>query len=421
MAVQILTNNYILSLKIVSCILAASFTVSLFLLSLKWSGNQKAALVPACFTLFSPHLTYFAAQYPKNLLGVVLFLWLLYTIDSKIKFLPLILLVVNFFGHRVTAVLSFLSLVVYYIFRKLPRSAVFIMILFLLFFLVGGFLLPGILNLFDAERLHGIFASHPQFAPFSFIRTFSTDLISTYWLIEIIIACIVFAGGVVYIGVQIARKQVDHRMITLSATLLLLIFPFFQWSIEGPSFRFLLIFILLCPVLTIFYIRRLGNSYVICTLCVLPFSIGILSYKSYRPEKHDPSYGVYNAVAKEITSKINPANCELIIAHKSLAEYIVYSTKIDAMSWLPEYDLAPEKLWRVAAEVKDIQFSFYLSAEDLTFIYRLTPSYCFIREDVWQKFLKNIKKDHDAELLDELTSWKNPDKVRPYFMLKNKK
>lgn len=422
MLVQVVTNNYILSLKILSCVLAGSFSMSVFLLSLKWSDNIRAAMVLACFTLFSPHLTYFAAQYPKNLFGVILFLWLLYFADSKIKFLPLLLLVLNFFGHRITAVLSFLSLLAHYIFVRLPRYSMVIVIVFSFLFLIAGFLIPGILNLFDLERFRGIFtASYPHFAPYSFVKTFGTELISVYWLAEIVSICIVFVVAIVFAGAQITRKKSDHRMTTLLIILLLLIFPFFEWSLEGAAFRLLFVFILVCPLLTLFLIKDLRNSYVTGVLCVGFFLSGLVSYKSYRPAKHDPPYGVYNVAARQIASTVDNSTCELIIAHKSLAEYMVYATGIDAMSWIPEYEIETEKLWRIAADVKDIQFSFYLEAKDLDLIYRLTPSYCFIREDVWRKFIGNVEKDHNTTLLEELRGWRNPDKLRPYFMLKNRK
>jgi len=417
---QIITNDYILSLKIVSCILAGAFSVSLFLLSLKWSKNLKTAVVLGCFTIFSPHLTYFTAQYLKNLLGVVLFLWLLYSIDSKVKFLSLILLVINFFGHRVTALLSFIALLVNYLFLRLSRYSAVIVTLFLFMFLLVGPLLPGILNTFDIERFQGVFASYPQFAPYSFIKTFGVELISIHWFIEIIVVCAIFAVALVYAGLQIIRRKIDHRLTLLLIILLLLIFPFFKWSLDGPGIRLLFIFILLCPLLIIILIKDLRNGHATTIICLVLLLSGFFSCKSYQPTKHDPPYGVYDVIAQEIASRPNKSAYELIIAHKSLAEYIVYATGIDAMSWLPEYAVDTEKLWRVVADVRDIQYSFYLDTEDLSKIHRLTPSYCLVREDVWKKFIMNVKNDQNNELLDELNTWKNPNKIRPYFMLKNK-
>jgi hypothetical protein len=419
--IQLVTHDYVLSFKILTCLLAATFSLVLFLLSRKWSENEKASLVLGTFSLFSPHLTYFSAQYPKNLLGVILFLALLYSLESRMKFMSFVLLVLNFFGHRVTAVLSFLVLLIHYSFGKLPRRMLVICGLLLLMMFTGvGLLVPGVLNVFDIERLQGIFSASPQFAPMSFIRTFGLELISIPWLIEIVMACALFIFSTFYMVNQIRRHKIDRRLVIVLIVLLVLICPFFNWSLEGPAFRFVLMFILLCPVLGIFFISQLRNNYIILISCGTFCSLG-LSNKTYNPEKHDPPYAVYHKVNTQILSMHDTASLELIVGHKSMAEFIVYETGIDAMSWLPEYSVDKEKLWRVAADVKDVQFRYYLSSPDLMFVKRLTPSYCFVREDVWQKLITLVKADNNIDLINDLNTWRNPDKVRPFFMMKNKR
>jgi hypothetical protein len=419
--IQLIFDDYVLSFKVLGSLLAGIFSVSLFLLAKKWSGNERGAIIVGSLTLFSPHLTYFAAQYPKNLLGVILFLWLLHSLDSRSKFLAFILLIINFFGHRVTVVLSFITLLMHYVIGKFVRHTVFITMLFLIFFCVVGFLLPGILNLFDVDRLNGMFGSTPHFAPLSFVNTLGAESISAMWLAEIVTICVIFFISLIYAIILIRTKQTDNRLILLLMVLLLLIFPFFKWSVEGPAFRFALLFILLCPVLTIFFVGKLANGYLISGLCGFFVLLGFISYKSYRPLKHDPPYHVYNNMSTRVSSMNDTTSIELIIAHKSLAEYIVYATGVDAMSWIPEYEIDEGKLWRVAADVKDVQFRYYLSTDDLKFISRLSPSYAFVREDVWVKFIGKVKADGNDELLVELSTWRNPDKMRPDFLLKNKR
>lgn len=408
MVIQLFTDNYELSYKILAGILAGTFTMSMFLLALKWSNDCKTALIPGCLSLFSPHLTYFAAQYPKNLLGVIFFIWLLYSADSKNRIYPILLLILNFFGHRVTAVLGFLYLLTNTFLKKATKLSPYVLILVIVLLVGAGFFLPGILNLFDVERFQGVLSARPQFAPYSFVRTFGFELISPLWLAEIIVCCIVFIAAAVF------------RPTALILILSLLIFPFLEWTIQGPAFRFFLIFILLCPILLTFLFRSFGRKYVRESICVV-FVVGsFFSYTSYDPARHDPPYKLYSIIGREILAKVPADSFELIIAHKSLAEYIVYSTDIDAMSWIPEYKVEENSLWRIAEGVRDIQFSFYLDPEDRAFVHRLTPSYSLVREDRWEKFMMRVKEDGNEELLEELTNWKNPDKVRPYFMLRNK-
>lgn len=416
MFVQLFTDDYVLSFKILAAVLAGAFTMSLLLLTIKWSKDIRIGIVVASVSLFSPHLTYFAAQYPKNLLGVICFLWLLYVVESKNRLLPVLLLALNFFGHRATAVLGFLFLLIGLSLQRIKGLIPYVLILFTALFVAGGFFLPGILNLFDTERFEGMFSVHPQFAPYSFVESFGTELVSGWWLAEIVMGCVVFFMAVV----SLIQKNHNTWLISLVLVLSLLIFPFFEWSTDGPAFRFFMIFILLCPLLLIFMLRSVQTRYVLESVTLLLIIFSLFSYKSYDPSKHDPPYDLYDVVGKEILSNVKKDSCGLIIAHKSLAEYIVFSTGIDAMSWIPEYDISGERLWRVAHGVKDIQFSHYLEPTDLQFVHRLTLSYSLIREDCWKKFLLSVEKDNNEDLLQELATWKNPDRMRPKFLMKNR-
>ncbi|HZY83050.1 MAG TPA: hypothetical protein VFE50_26205 [Cyclobacteriaceae bacterium] len=404
MVVQVFTGDYVLSYKLLAAILAATLTMSFFLLALKWTDNYKTALILGSMGLFSPHLTYFAAQYPKNLLGVVLFIWLLYASDSKRKVVIVLMMILNFVGHRVTAVLGLLYLVI-------RGFSPYVVIIIGAAIMAAGFFLPGILNLFDVERFHGVISTGLQFTPYSFIKSFGFDLIGPWWLIEIVAACIVFFAAIVY-----AVKKPDRRLTSILFVLAVLIFPFFVWSENGPAIRFFLIFILLCPLLLIFFLRSIEKNYLAFVLITCSF----FSYRTYDPAKHDPNYELYCLVATQAVSKVRADSIELIIAHKALAEYIVYSTGIDAMSWIPEYEIDKARLWRIAEGVKDVQFNCYLDPDDMAFVHRITPTYCLIREDYWTKFLLRIKNDSNEELLNDLTNWKNPSKMRPKFLLKNK-
>lgn len=417
--VQLLTGNYILMYKVTAALLASALCMLMYLLSLKWSGRNAVALMVGSFCLFSPHLTYFAAQYPKNLLGVIFFMMLLYQADAKLKVIPLLLLALNFFGHRVTAVLSLAYMILYAAMKRMPGRIAAMLILFLFVFVVAGFFLPGILNFFDSERLQGIFSKYPQFAPYAFVRTFGRDLISPWWLAEIIFCCLVFVAALI-LGIKaVVNKKAEACFTAVLLIASFLIFPFFHWSMDAPGFRLLLVFLLLCPLFITFLLKDVPLKYITPVFCTMLLFFSAFSYQSYDPSRHDPPYGLYNMMSKQLIASHEP--CELIIAHKSLAEYVVYATGTDAMSWIPEYNIETEKLWRIATGVKDVQFSFYLSADDLKHIHRLSPSYSFVREDIWKKFIANVKKDGNEELISELTNWRNPDKVRPYFLLKNKR
>ncbi|HYC85704.1 MAG TPA: hypothetical protein VEB86_10800, partial [Chryseosolibacter sp.] len=332
--VYIVVGDYVLMYKVTVSLLASFFSVALFHVAWRWSGNLKTAVVIGSVGVFSPHLTYFAAQYPKNLLGLVLFLLLLLLTSRRATFWQAVLVVVNFFGHRVTAVVAFIYFVVHKLLARLRVPIVYVVITFLGILLAAGVFLPGLLSVFDVERLNGIFSARPQFAPLSFVRTFGPELLSTVWLAEILAMTLIF----IFIFVYSARRsfeQIDARMTALLIALCILIFPFFAWTPDGAAIRMFLVFVLLCPLLLTSDAFGIKHLYVAITIAATLIAGAGFSFRSYIPNRHDPPYDLYDQMAGQIQRKVSPDSIELIIAHKSLAEFIVYATRAEAMSWSP--------------------------------------------------------------------------------------
>ena len=99
------TGDYVLMYQYCAAALAGAFAAMMV-----WTARSGAgAWLFGGWALFSPQLTYFASQYPKNLLGVVLLLAFIGSLPGAIGrqqasrfILPVILLIVNYFGHRMT-------------------------------------------------------------------------------------------------------------------------------------------------------------------------------------------------------------------------------------------------------------------------------------------------------------------------------
>ncbi len=95
------TQDYVAALKWGAALLCGLWTGLLYYLP----RSRNMGLLLAAWAVFSPQLTYFAAAYPKNLLGIVLFAAFVLSIERVGKqrvILALILLIVNYFGHRMT-------------------------------------------------------------------------------------------------------------------------------------------------------------------------------------------------------------------------------------------------------------------------------------------------------------------------------
>ncbi len=247
------------------------------------TARLMAAWPGAALALFSPQLTYFAAQYPKNLLGLIflgLFIGSLqHPKTSRIPGLwPALLLLLNYFGHRLCFGLAVLYLF-FHLFSAWKYGRItaawlkkhwYYAALAVLVFVVAGQLFPGLAHMADSGRLKGLFRLTPQFAPWSFIQTFGIARISLLWLLEVIGTTVLFAG----LLVQAMRKR-DTARLPLLLLCLCLLFPFMEWSYTALSWRCWMVFVLLVPLglrdMIHFPGGRRGSSLLSLVLCAAAF------------------------------------------------------------------------------------------------------------------------------------------------------
>jgi hypothetical protein len=205
----------------------------------------------------------------------------------------------------------------------------------------------------------------------------------------------------------------DGLMIVLLA--IILWFPFYFWEISGAAYRLFHVGVLIVPLILLFLIRDFDFKKtvaigVIVLLCALSF----VSWKSYDPTKQDPPYALYTRVTKTLGGIVKDHQPELIIAHKSLAEFFTYSTGIDAMPWLPDYRIEESKLWRIAFLPYDQLYVHYTKSTPTP----LGGKYYYVSESQWQSYLAQLRKNESADLVDAHLTWQNPNEVRPEFLRK---
>ncbi|GHN03276.1 hypothetical protein WSM22_47650 [Cytophagales bacterium WSM2-2] len=412
---NIFSPDQVISVKILSCLLAGTFSFLVYCYALKYCIKKEAALLFASITLFSPELTYFTAQWPKNLLGVDLLLALLLAMAHNRKIWIVLLVVLGLFGHRMTAVLG-IGCVAFWLINKHISPKVWLaagagLITLLLITLIS----PGIINLKDYQRIQNLIATTPQFSVASFISTFGWDRISTLWLSELFIVSLLTLTLLAKESSLIIKKvQSDGLMIAM--LMLVLWFPFFFWEISGAAYRFFHVGALMTPLILLFLLKSFPYREILnLTTAIVLCGLSLISWKSYNPQKQDPSYALYDQVTKAVVSNVNGQPPELIIAHKSLAEYFTYAIGIDAMPWIPDYKIDSTKLWRIAVLPYPQLFVYYVNSSPV----RLKSNYYFIKEDQWQQFVKSLKQNESADLLKAHLTWQNPNEVRPAFLRKN--
>ena len=435
------TGDYVWAYKIGAALLAGAFTAAVgHVCRASGPDMAKAGLgSPAylgAWTVFSPHLTYFAAQYPKNLLGVVLLLFFIGSLQGekigRRALLPAMLLIINYFGHRLTFGLAAAYLVFHLIFafgkdwlpqifsrRHLGWLAAGVVAV-----VAAAQVFPGLFHVADFERLADAGGLRLHFTPYLFVHEFLPDgRLSAWWLAEILVAVGAAVVGcfAVLQNLVLGRPSAVGCWPPLLALCLLLLWPFGAWSLTGISYRMFLVFVLLAPLVVVALLARvravLDFQFPVAAALLLAACV---SWKSYDPRKHDPNYAFFQKLTGAAAKKLENRGAGLVIAHNALAEFFTFTTGTDAMPWLPEYPVAPEKLWRIAAGVRLPELEFYSPPPAGAGVFRLPGRYFLLREDHWQQILAKARADGDADFVARATDWQNPTRARPAFLLRRK-
>ena len=387
------------------------------------------SLLPALLLLYSPQLTFFAAQYPKNLLGLGLFLALVFSLPERPRqrwiswAIPLMWLIVNYFGHRLTFVLALFYLLfwVLWAFGKnlkslLPVRVVVISGLVFVGGVLASRLFPGLFHLSDLERLGGVLGHGIQFAPWSFVQDFGPSRMSGWWLAEIAAAVLLLVLTAVRLAAKPWRKAVTLRSKALFTLGWVLLFPGLEWSMTGVACRLFMVYGLLAPLMAFdggFLNKKLSSA-----LGGLLVVGALFSWKSYSPTLHDPNYRLFEQLTASVCADetYRSSRPELLIAPNALAEYFTFTTGTDAMPWLPEYPVDSTRLWRIAGQMRQQTVEYYARGP----VRRLPGAYLLLREDHWQQALERARAEADTAYVTQATGWPNPARIRPTYLLRRK-
>jgi len=439
-------GDYVLMYQVTAAFLAGLFTLAIGCLG-KNTRRQMPVFLLVSWSVFSPHLSYFAAQYPKNLLGLVLLVFFMGALhgndrmpnDRVIQSHPVIvfmLLLLNYFGHRFTFVLTVSYGLVWWFSNNKSRineslSALkksdglvkvewkmggLISLVTAAMLVLFALLFPGLFHWADIGRLSGTFSYTPQFAPWSFVREFGIARLSFWWMAELIGLTLLFFTGVILILFQ--KSVVPPVSRRLYPLLLLLLFPFLEWSFTGIAYRAFLVWVLLCPLAIFCIPKKFELAAALCLLIAAFFS-----WKSYTPGLHDPDYARFKGITDRVGGYFeqHPVAAteslpELIICHNALAEFYTFSTGADALPWQPEYPVDSTRLWRLAAGISPQLLKYYVANEQPVVV--VGPQYSLLPESLWQRAIRRATAIQDTAFLNIARSWYNPYRVRPGWLLK---
>jgi hypothetical protein len=347
----------------------------------------------------------------------------------------LLLFLAAFFTHRFSAVLSLGFLILYLApsAKRLPRPLLLILPAALIAVLALSHVLPLAISYRDLERVTGDFSWSPIFLPVSFLNGFGAFRLTTVWIIEIALsgALPILAGALLLRRRRSGVPGPDRGYAILILVALAGLFPFLRFSLTGLAYRLFFGTLLLLPLLCVPWIHAgvrsilrsgasgmtSGREAVPVMLFLALSALSIYTGRSYVPELHDPPYAFYGELAEEAMVGLSGRDCELVIAHRALAEMITYRYGVDALSWAPEDSFPRERVWRITAGILRDEVSLYLdpSVADSFFI-PLSRDYALLREDHWEAFLRSIADE--PVMLEAVRTWRNPLERRPAYLRK---
>jgi hypothetical protein len=397
-----------------TCFVALSF----FLLAKALKSPYPVSLFIVVLINMSPSLTYYAAQWGKNLVGVIIYMFLIIGIRKESVTQVCLLLILGFFAHRMTAVLSIITLLVWLLNKRTSSRFKWILLLSMIVGTTIVNFLPGLLSFNDIDRFTNLFNQGPQIPQISFYRLFGAEKISVWWIGELTLTILSIIFFVFILIRRLINKQkISSLEFSVLFVFFVLWFPFFNLSTDNIPYRLFHTGLILYPVLLLFSLNKSLFPYKLLYIpSVVIFCISFYSWRSYNPTKHDPDYRFYYQMSEKLENHWEKFDKpELIIGHKSMAELITYQTEIDVLPWRPEYHIAKDKLYRIAYLPFNKLYSYYIKQEP----FHLGKNYFYIKESNWQKYISNLRNNETKELLEQHLGWKNPHQIRPKYLLKN--
>jgi hypothetical protein len=296
-----LIPNYIVSYQITLALLCATFTGVSMYCARRWQAPRFGILLVGALTATSPHLTFFAAQYPKNLLGSILFINFLAlfvpyinnlyracpslqsgramrgfatlrtayqpsraatTIPHASYYKPLpeggtlpaplllhTLLVLaaalaNYFGHTLTLALVGVVVAAEILVMCLTRWWWVGLVGAVTIGAIGGIIwFVGVPSLPYTDRFTGLVQPTVQWLPYAFYQRMGAASVGHWWRTELVLASLV-AVGIWW------QQAVSSRAATRVLALLfgVLLFPCWSLAPDGMGYRLFVFFPLLVPL-----------------------------------------------------------------------------------------------------------------------------------------------------------------------------
>lgn len=398
-----ITSDYVLSYKLLLAFGASSIPTLLCFFGIKNGTHRFWLVVIIVWCCLSPHYHYFCTQFCKNTLGVSFMLGTLFSLFNKKWGYAALFTALSIFTHKLTGIISIVAFSVALITIIKSKKRVVLLTTLLLSGIGIPFLFPQILSFDDLLRQTDALQWTPSWQPYAFSIEFDSR-ISTFWHIEIWSTAIMS----LILPLVLFRMRTRKEALIYMVISLICLFPFLVWNKDGFAFRLLI----LLPILVLSMLILIRDlKFITFVLALIFIGNSCLGYFKYEPEHYDPNFPEYAFVTRKV-SKLLPIDFDgLIVTHRGLAEFITFHLKVDAMPWRADYDIPDKHYLRLAYIPKSRMINLPDSV-----VREVSMNYYLLPESAWQAILKDVGPSR----FDDLTTWKNPQRIRPPFFKKYK-
>lgn len=444
---SLFTKNPILGVKVWSALSSALSSLAVFLIIFALSGQILLSLLGFLLSAASPSFSSMSLNFINNQTGICFLLFYAFFLVRALKswhkksspktlifriFPCVTFFVLSVISHKVTMISAFaLTFVIFLLYTMRFARGIWgrlgkpLRIFFVALILLAAAVVfvAGILFFSrHAPRFMNAF-SLPSFTNHNSIDRSVTKFGS---------AEIAFYALALYcVSVLAVFKKSPYRNLLLLVPFLY--FPF--WNLESDmAVRILMSAVPLGIPLFLYEVHLLFPENflpkirkIACSLLSLSLLAGLFfTPRVYNPKK-DPPYSYY----KKVVSKIQLPSDTLLIAHLGLNHvYTYYNGLKDALNWLPDFEIAPEKTWRLSYGVNSSYLESFFEEHALSdeiqneipenyadLIEPIDSKYTLLREDLWQFYLSH----EEPEIAETYKNWYNPHEVRPSYIRKVKK
>jgi hypothetical protein len=245
--ITFITGDPITGFKVGTALIAGLLTLSVFYYLI----HRDVPLVVVCaacsYILFSPLITYFILQFPKNALGLAFFIFFVGSLKQP-GVTTAILFLCTILTHRMTGAFALLATGAYAL-RFISWKWIVVGTLAVI---TVGFL-PGIIHVSDLLRFDGQFTPVPHWAPLAFTKIFPTSL-NLLFQADLVLITIMTVASVILAAFNY-KVFGPETWIWLSLVLISL-FPFFSFAAGDVGHRFFMI----APIAVVLSISLIINT-----------------------------------------------------------------------------------------------------------------------------------------------------------------